>query len=116
MYISVKPSLQISDSAGFLQVGSTTTDRMLTCISGITRPKPKLKWYRNGIHLLDRNDTNGFSISESTTEYLLELFLVESVLTMSSDWYQNLDIFTCQASNEAIHSVVRTVILSKPGK
>ena len=116
MYIAVKPSLQISDSAGFLQVGSTTKARMLTCISGITRPKPKLKWYRNGIHLVDLNDTNGFSLSESTTEHLLQLFLVESILTMSSDWYQNLDVFTCQASNEASDSVVRTVILSKPGK
>ena len=90
-----------------------------------------MKWYKNGQLLntpqpsfqfpgirrdLDyQNDTEGFTISVFYVEVHPDYYLVESVLTMSSEWYQNLDILTCQASTE-VDTIVKTVLLTKPGK
>ena len=94
------PSLNISDSADLPQADVNTTGRSLACISGLSRPKPTLTWYRNGVPLGDEDDTRGFTIFESYTEQHPDLFIVKSILTMSTDWYEDLDVFTCQASND----------------
>ena len=114
LYILVPPSPHISPSARPLH----TTDRAVSCLSGYSRPKSSLKWYRNGRLLNVQNDTRGFTISESLVATTVtggsDLFLVDSVLTMASDWYKNLDVLTCQAST-GVDTVVDTLILSEPG-
>ena len=131
LFVSVPPSLRISDSASILHVGPNATDRVVTCVSRGSRPKPSMKWYKNGQllntpqpsfqfpgirrHLDYQNDTKGFTISVFYVEIHPDYYLVESVLTMSSEWYQNLDILTCQASTE-VDTIAKTVLLTKPGK
>ena len=112
IYISVTPSLIISDSAGS---GNTNRDRTLTCNSGVSRPMPTLKWFKNGLVLHHGNNTEGYTISESTSLYSRDLYVVESVLTMQHSWYENGDVCICQASNnDSLDKVWKIAILSKP--
>ena len=110
---AVTPSLFVSESA---VSGNTNQDHILTCNSGVSRPEPTLKWYKNGLVLPIGNNTQGYAISHSTTSYSGDLYVVQSVLTIQNSWYNNGDVVTCQASsNEVTFEIVsKTVILSKP--
>ena len=110
---AVTPSLIISDSAAS---GITKRDHKLTCNSGVSRPVPTLNWYKNGLALLLGNNTQGYSISHSITSYSGDLYIVESVLTIQRSWYNDGDVVTCQASNDASFEIVATTLILSKGR
>ena len=104
------PELRISSGYGL------DNNRFVLCISGISRPRPILNLYKNGELLLSDNTTEEYNISSSTTQPYRDLVEVESILTLSSKWYKESDVFVCDANYGTGHTPATLICtLSKPG-